>query len=167
MTPLWEISLAYWLHMLATVVWIGGLATLTILVIPAARRSLEPKAFAGLLERVHKRLDPIGWLCLMLLGATGLFQMSVNPNYKGFLTISNRWAVAILTKHIVFLVMIGVSAYVTWVLLPQMQRLALLQAAGHETPDAASLAAQEERMMRFSLVLGVLILGLTAVARAS
>jgi putative copper export protein len=75
--------------------------------------------------------------------------------------------VAILTKHIVFLVMIGVSAYVTWALLPQMQRLALLQAAGREAPDSGALAAQEERMMRLSLALGVLILGLTAVARAS
>jgi uncharacterized membrane protein len=167
MIPLWEISLAYWLHMLATVVWIGGLATLTLLVIPAARRGLEAEAFAGLLARVQERLDPIGWLCLMVLGATGLFQMSANPNYKGFLTISNRWAAAILTKHIVFLVMIGVSAYVTWALLPQMQRLALLQAAGREAPDSGALAAQEERMMRLSLALGVLILGLTAVARAS
>ncbi len=51
MTPpsIWALSLAYWLHMLATVAWIGGLVTLSLLVLPAARQSLDDQAYAGLI----------------------------------------------------------------------------------------------------------------------
>jgi uncharacterized membrane protein len=109
-TPFWALSLAYWLHMLATVVWIGGLVTLVILVLPVAKRLLEPDLFAQFLEGLQRRLDPLGWLSLSVLLVTGLFQMSANPNYNGLLSISNRWAASILIKHVLFLGMIAVSA---------------------------------------------------------
>ena len=106
--------------MLATVVWIGSLAALSILVLPATRKALDAHAYAALIETIQRRLDPLGWLCLVLLVATGLVQMSANPNYRGFLAITNRWAVAILIKHIVFAGMTAVSAYLTWGLLPAL-----------------------------------------------
>ena len=90
--PFWALSLAYYLHMLATIVWIGSLTSLAILVLPAARRSLAPEAFAALLGNLQRRLDNLGWLSIIVLAGTGLFQMSANPNYPGFLAITNRWA---------------------------------------------------------------------------
>ena len=169
-TPDWALTLAYWLHMLATVVWIGGLTALALLVLPAARQTLESKAYADLLERLQRRLGPIGWFCLAALLATGMFQMSASPNYEGWLAISNRWAVAILIKHLVFLVMIALSAYSTWVLFPQMRRSALRLARNQSEADAlvaARLQQQEANLMRLNLVLGALILALTAAARAA
>ncbi len=166
-TPLWALSAAYWLHMAATVVWIGGLATLILLVLPTARRSLDPQAYANLMENAQRRLDPLGWLSVVVLTGTGLFQMSASPNYEGFLTITNRWATAILIKHIVFLGMVGVSAYLTWGVMPDLQRLAFLRAKGQATPEAEWLRRREIWLLGLNLVLGVIVLGLTAVARAS
>lgn len=165
--PYWALSAAYWLHMLATVVWIGSLASLTMLVLPAARAALESSAFASFLSRLQRRLDPVSWASLVLLAGTGMFQMSANPNYAGFLAISNRWAVAILVKHLVFFGMIGVSAYITWGLLPQLQRAALRRAHGQASADEEKLQQLEQRLMRLNLLLGIVILGLTALARAS
>ncbi len=165
--PVWALSLAYWLHMLATVTWIGGLAALTWLVLPAARRALQGTAYAEFLVSLQRRLDPLGWLSLLVLGGTGLFQMSASPNYKGFLAISNTWAAAILAKHLVFLAMTATSAVITWGLMPRLGRLALLQAHGKETPEAPRLLQQETRLLRLNLVLGVIVLALTALARAS
>jgi uncharacterized membrane protein len=165
-TPYWALSLVYWLHMLATILWVGGLAAV-VLLLPAARRSLEVDAFAGLLEKIQRRLDPVGWLSLAVLVVTGLFQMSASPNYEGFLTIGNRWAAAILAKHLVILGMIGVSAYLTWGLLPAIRRNALLQARGQPGPDRERLQQREIALLRLNLVLGVIVLGLTALARAS
>ena len=168
--PVWVLTLAYWLHMLATVVWIGALATLVILVLPTAQRSLEPKPYSDFLGQIQRRLDPIGWFCLLLLTGTGLVQMSANPNYQGFLAIDNRWGVAILTKHVVFLVMVGLSAYLTWGLLPQTRRLALRRARGLEDKDDQEykiLLKKETWLVNLNLVLGVAILALTAIARAS
>jgi uncharacterized membrane protein len=165
--PVWAISLAYWLHMLATVAWIGGLVTLSVLVIPAARQALDSQAYADLLGRLRRRLDPLGWSCLLVLAATGMFQMSINPNYHGFLEISNRWALAILLKHLLFLVMTAISAYLTWGVIPRLQRAALLLAHGKDAPQAQDLQQQEALLIRVNLVLGILVLALTALARAS
>ncbi|HSF82645.1 MAG TPA: CopD family protein [Anaerolineales bacterium] len=166
-TPAWALSLIYWLHMLATVAWIGALSTLAILVLPAARQALEAEAYAALLQKVRRRLDSLGWLCLVVLAGTGLFQMSANPNYQGFLSVSNRWALAILLKHLLFLAMAGVSAYLTWGLLPNLQRLALRLAQGQDVPGSQRLWRQEATLIRLNLVLGVFVLALTAVARAA
>jgi len=170
-TPVWGLTLAYWLHMLATVVWIGGLAALALFVLPAARQVLDPRGYAAFLGAVQRRFDPLAWFSLAVMGGTGMVQMSANPNYSGLLAIENRWAVAILVKHIVFFGMGALSAYLTWSLLPRLRRVALLRLKSGE--DAAMerqitpLETQELRLMQINLALGVIVLALTAVARAS
>lgn len=169
--PFWALSLAYWLHMLATVVWIGSLAALGLFMLPAARQSLPSVQYADLLGQIQRRMDPIGWFSMVLLVGTGMLQMSVNPNYEGFLAIDSRWAAAILIKHIVFVGMVALSAYVTWVVLPDLRRLALRQArtpgVADDDPSQQSLLKKEALLIRLNLLLGILVLALTAVARAS
>ncbi|UCE00766.1 MAG: CopD family protein [Chloroflexota bacterium] len=165
--PFWALSLAYWLHMLATVAWIGGLVALVILVLPIARRILEADLYANFLEQVQRRLDPLGWLSLAVLLATGLFQLSANSNYEGFLSISNRWSVVIFIKHILFFGMIAVSAYLTWGILPSLRRIALMRAKGIQSEDTEKLYKREVILLRINLVMGIVILGLTSLARAS
>jgi uncharacterized membrane protein len=60
--------------MLASVVWIGGLSALNLMVLPAARKALDAEAFAGLLGAIQRQLDPLDWLCLLVLVGTGLFR---------------------------------------------------------------------------------------------
>lgn len=167
-TPLWALTLAYWLHMLSTVVWIGSLAALSLLVIPAAQRTLETPAYLALLDALQRRLDPLGWFCLALLVGTGMFQMSASPSYGGVLVIDNLWAVAILVKHGFFLVMVVISAYFTWWLLPNLRRLELrlTQGKGSEA-EQRRLQRQNTRLLRLNLLLSVLILALTALARSA
>jgi uncharacterized membrane protein len=160
----WTLSLVYWLHMLATVVWIGGLAALSIFVLPAARRSLDAPAYSAFLADLQRRLDPWSWFCLALLAGTGMIQMGASPNYQGFLVIGDRWSAAILIKHLVFFSMAGVSAYLTWGLLPRLRRAAMRRAEGEGVDD---LQRQETRLLRVNLALGVIVLALTAVARAA
>jgi uncharacterized membrane protein len=168
MIPDLALTIAYWLHMLATVLWIGGLTTLAVLVIPSAQSSLESRAYAALLNDIQRRLDPLGWFSLIVLLGSGLFQMSANPNYEGFLSISNRWSIAIFIKHIVFMVMIAASAFLSWGLLPKMRRVAMRLAKGEEdTHESRTLQRQNKRLLHFNLILAVLVLALTAIARAS
>lgn len=161
----WGLTAAYWLHMLATVVWIGTLAALALIVIPSARRSLEAQAFAALLGSIQKRIDPISWFCLALLTGTGLFQMSASPQYEGFLVISSSWGLAILIKHLTFGLMILASAYMTWFLLPELRRNAIRQTQGQTTDPA--LERRSLLLMNLNLILSIFILALTAIARSS
>jgi len=167
--PDFSLALAYWLHILATVTWIGGLIALSVLVIPAARRTLQPGDYAALLDRLQAGLQRIGWLSLAVLIATGMFQMSAHPAYEGFLTISNAWAVAILIKHIMVGFMVLTGAYLTWGIMPSLRRMALLRAAGQNLDAAKDLALhkRESRVLTINLILSILVLLLTAIARAA
>ena len=79
-TPIWALTIAYWMHMLATVVWIGGLAFITLLIIPSARRTLDENNYAAFLEKVRRRLDPLAWFSVIVLLGSGMLQMSANPS---------------------------------------------------------------------------------------
>ena len=152
--------------MLATVLWLGSLASLSLLVLPALRK-VDVKSQGILLEAIQKRLDSLGWFCLALLLATGMFQMSANPNYEGFLAISGQWASSILIKHIFFGLMIVVSAAQTWWLLPNIQRAMLRQQKLGDEKEIASLRKREALLLNLNLILAILILGVTALARAA
>lgn len=167
--PDWGLAFAYWLHMLATVTWLGGLAALAILVIPNARKTLSAENYTLFLEKVQSRLQQVGWFSLVVLTGTGMFQMSAHPAYEGFLAIENSWSVAILAKHGVVVLMIAVSAYNTWGLTPALRRLALMRTAGKELqPETtARLQKQEDFLLMLNGILSVVVLLLTAVARAS
>lgn len=168
-TPPFLLVTAYWLHMVATVAWIGGLAALALVVIPAARRALDPLQYSALLLQIQTRLQPVGWFSLAVLGVTGMFQMSAHPSYTGFLAISNPWAVAILVKHLAIGLLVVASAVMTWGVLPALRRAALLRAAGKPVDEAGFLrmVRSENRLLVVNLVLSLLVLALTAWARAA
>ncbi len=164
--PTWALALTFWLHLLATATWIGSIFSIYILVEPAARRALAPIDHIALVEGIQRRLEPIVWFSVSLLVVTGLFQMSVNPHYNGFLSTSGQWSLAILSKHILVAILIVVSAMHTWDVLPALRR-ALLRKDKVDAELVASLQRRETRLLRWSLVLAALILLATAVARAS
>jgi len=165
--PAWALTLSYWLHMSGTILWIGGLSAVVFLINPAARRVLNTPDYLVFIQKVYSRLQAIGWFSLALLTATGLLQMSSNPNYAGFLAINNRWAVAILAKHFVFGLMILISAYLTWWLTPALQRAQLRQSRGLEEGEGGKLQRRESVLTLVNLGLAVVILALTALARIS
>lgn len=134
--------------------------------VPAAKRALQPVDQLALLETIQKRLEPITWFSVSLLIATGLFQMSVNPHYNGFLSTSGQWSLAILCKHVLVAILIAVSATHTWEVLPGIRR-ALLRKDGIDPPQLSMLQRREMILLRWSLILAALILLATAVARAS
>ena len=165
--PVWALALTYWIHMLATVLWLGSLAVLSLVVIPAMRRSLDVKDQTKLMAAIQKKLDPLGWFSVALLLATGMFQMSANPNYEGFLAIHGQWASAILLKHILFIGMIGVNAAQTWWVLPSLQRAMLRQQKSGDAAEVAALQKREKLLLNLNLILAILVLGMTALARAA
>ncbi len=165
-TPVLALALAYWFHMLATVLWIGGLVVLALLVLPAAQKTLDAAAYAQFLTEIRRRLDPMAWFSIVVLLASGMLQMSANPNYEGFLAIDGVWASAILIKHLLFAAMLALSGYFTWGLLPALRRQALLHDRGKPSPGLEKIQRQARLVMRLNLILGVVVLLLTALARA-
>jgi uncharacterized membrane protein len=162
----WVMASIYWLHLLATVAWIGSLAAINLLVLPAATRTLKLVDQISFITALQKRLEPWAWFSMGLLLVTGLFQMSANPHYDGFLSTSTQWSLAILTKHSLGVIMVVVSAIQTWEVIPSIQRT-LMKKENADAVELARLQRREVFLLRLNLFLSVLILGATAFARAS
>jgi uncharacterized membrane protein len=165
--PGWALALVYWLHLVATVAWIGGIVAISLLFFPAARKILKLADQLTFIEAMQKRLEPLAWFSLGLLITTGLFQLSANPHYNSFLDVSTQWSLAILVKHGLVAVMIVVSAVQTWEVLPAIRRTLMRRDKGASVEEINQLKKREERLLRLNLLLSILILGATALARAA
>jgi putative copper export protein len=164
--PAAALALAYWLHLLATVTWLGGLAVL-VLVVPRVTRG-EPEG-ARLAEALHRPLATLGLLSLTVLIATGMMQLvgEKPPNYQGVLNFSTLWSQVILAKHLVIAGMAALLAYTQASVDPALRRLEWLAQAGRGDPErAAALRRRRLQVAGASLALGVVVLLLTAIATA-
>ena len=162
------LAASFFLHLIATVVWIGGLTTMALVVWPGMRRALsDAAAFARAVEAIDARFRPLANLSLVVLIITGLVQMNANENYIGLLNLSNLWAQALFFKHVSIIGMIVVGALMNFGVQPALRRNALLAAAGvANESEAAALRLRLNRLAQIDLFLGIAVLVLTAVARA-
>lgn len=164
--PTGTLALIYWFHLLATVTWLGSLVSISSLVWPAVTRVLKPTDQLAVVEMIRKRLEPIVWFSVSVLLVTGLFQMSVNPHYNGFISTSGQWSLAILAKHALVGGLMVLSAIYTWDVLPSIRR-ELLRKEKIENRLLEKLRWRETVLLRASVILGFLILLATGFARAS
>ena len=163
--PIWALTLSYWVHLISTVVWLGGLTLMALVAWPAVRgHILEANQWVHL----QRRFSPLANASLVLLWATGFLQMSADPNYEGFLAFNSLWAQAILIKHIAVIGMMFFGLIIQWRLHPALARLELLaqKQPGLAEAEQDRLTKQESRLVVLSLICAALVLFFTAVATA-
>ncbi len=166
--PTLVLALNYWLHLLATVAWLGGMAALVVVAWPGA----SSKAATGVaaegsrffLETLERRFRPVASVSLAVLLVTGMIQMGGDPHYQGFLKITDAWSASLLAKHLVILGMVGVTGVLQWGVYPALDRARLLarrrSAEGRAIEE--TLQGRVQRLTLVNLVLGVLVLLITA-----
>ncbi len=161
----WVLVASYWVHLLATVVWLGGVALMAFVAWPALRQgTLSANQWFGL----QKRFLPWVNAALIILLITGFIQMTNDENYNGFLQVDSLWAWAILLKHVAYGGMVALTVYLQFFLYPAMARLALLEASQPETAAAErdKIARREIRYLRLNLLAAAAVLFFTAIATA-
>lgn len=166
--PIWVLSFSYWIHMIATVIWLGGLISITFVVLPFIQKKITGEEKEKILSSLQNYLNPLGWFCLFILVGTGMFQMSAHPSYQGFLSIENDWAVALFIKHIFIIFMVIAMGYLTWFVLPGLKRIALKQKLGKDI-DSLELSRyrnQERLILWTNSILAIFVLIFTAWARS-
>ncbi|MBI5671617.1 MAG: DUF4149 domain-containing protein [Chloroflexi bacterium] len=167
MSPL-LLAISFFFHLVATVIWIGGLVIITLLVWPEMRRTLESSpALLALLTRLRRRFVPWSNFSLVVLVVTGLAQMTANPNYDGFLQIDNDWSRAMLLKHLTIAGMVVCGVVLQYGVTPALERASLLLERGKGDPaEWERLRRREIRLTQINLLLGIAVLGFTAWATA-
>lgn len=67
-----------YVHILASMIWLGGALFLALVMVPLLRRMERPRA-AALMRDAGTRFRAVGWVCFALLIVTGV----VNLGYRG------------------------------------------------------------------------------------
>jgi uncharacterized membrane protein len=164
--PTLVLAFNYWLHLIATVVWLGGLAMLTLTAWPGRSGPLgeDGQHAARVFDTLERRVRPLANISLVILLVTGMLQMGENPSYEGLLRVQNPWSVALLVKHVVVAGMIAVGLALQWGIYPALAR-AGLQARRDAAAGRAIESTLRRRLQRLTaanLALGLLVLLLTA-----
>lgn len=158
------LAISYFFHLVATVIWLGGLAVLTMMVWPEANRSLQssPQLYAYM-RGLRKRFVPWANFSLAVLVVSGMIQMAGDEYYMGTLDFSNEWSRVMLYKHIAIVGMVICSLALQYGVAPELERTSLLVERDKATPqDWQTLRKREVWLTWANNGLGLLVLLFTA-----
>jgi len=148
-------AIVIFLHNLFTAVWIGGLITLGVTVLPAGREVLgKGPQMKKLLDTIQKRLSVLVYVSMAGLVLTGLLQANRNPAFQGLFSVGNAYSTFLALKHVLVVLMIGVGLY---------RSLVLGRRSGPPSPAQEKLNAG---LLLANILLGVGVLLLTGLSVA-
>jgi uncharacterized membrane protein len=150
---------AIWLHTVAFVIAWGWYGILSRVVIPGLARSFGPAEQASALASMERRALPLVLISVALFFLTGAYLLLVDDSYVGLGNLSNSWAMLMLLKHLVVVILIVVGVAID----------ALIRMAADPADDADRVSSL--RLARWGAEaatgLGALIALLTAAAQLS
>jgi copper transport protein len=143
------------LHVVAVAVWVGGLASL-VLILPAATRELEAPDRSRLIAATLARFSPIALACVAVILLTGLGQAYAYVRHLDNL-LDTAYGRAVLIKFALLVgLLIPLGAHNRYRSVPRLERIA----AGGQVPGRDGLHLR--RALRGELALVVVVLGVTA-----
>ena len=151
------ISLSYWLHSLATVIFIGHPLLLSFIYLPVFVKNQENPDNGTILSNISKRSRVWMYASLLVFLITGIYLMLADPNYLGIGNFGNPWAILMLVKHILILGMIGMGFWYNG-----LMRVGPLMSSNTGAKQALSRFRQFSNLMVIS---GLLVLLLTAISQ--
>jgi len=143
-------------HMLAALVWLGGMFFLALVGAPVLRGVENLELRQRLFDQLGFRFRSVGWISLGVLFGTGL----LNLQFRGFLSwtvltdpqfVRSPWGMAFAVKSAALVLMLLVEGYHDWVLGPRAGRVT----AG--SPEAIALRHRAAISARVSAICGVII----------
>ena len=100
------------LHDLFTVIWMGGLIVTVISYLPALKKALGPGPLVKKVMSAFQNRQSI-WVYISMGGLilTGLLLSNRNPEFDSLFGFGNAYSVALSIKHILVILMIGITLY--------------------------------------------------------
>jgi uncharacterized membrane protein len=156
-----HISLAVllkWIHLMATVAWIGGMFTNFFIYIPAIGKTLDAPLAGKLMGAAMKRFRVMVYIAMLTFIITGIMMGSLHLNYEGAFHSGNLMIAILIFKVPLYVIMVILAIVAFEVHAPRVARLAA------EGPSPKLLRAQRSQkvLAMAGFVVGVLILALSA-----
>ncbi len=139
-------------HLLATVIWLGGIFYLNLVLMPSIN-TIAPPERSKLMFAVSSRFTVLAWISIIFLIITGILKAgseevkNLTPTEHVFLSI----------KYSLFAIMLVVGIVITFYLGPKIKTLSPKEG---EKPSVAFLKAQNQLnlLAKTNMVLGVFVL---------
>ncbi len=141
-------------HVLASSVWVGGIACL-LFALPAATRCLEPSERSRLLLGVLTRFSPLALGAVVAIAFTGIVQAYIDVRTVHGL-LHTTYGTLVLVKTALLLCLIGLGWINRRRLMPALRRLV----EAERSPGRVGVATR--RSLRGELALMLCVLGVTA-----
>jgi uncharacterized membrane protein len=142
------------LHALAMIIFIGHYLLMSLIYLPALSK-LDNGAKALGEMSAHSRRWMYG--SILVFAVTGVHLMLVDPNYLGIGNFSNPWALLMLIKHLVIVVMIALGFWFN-----MLQRVG---PAMRSNSGAAQGVAKFRQYSNLMSICGIIVLALTALSQ--
>jgi uncharacterized membrane protein len=104
-----DVAVARAIHVLAVVVWIGGLSLVTTVVLPLARRRASAAEGWSLFRFVERRFAWQARTAILLVGASGFYMTWRSDLWDRFRQAGFWWMHAMVVLWLVFVVMLFVA----------------------------------------------------------
>lgn len=142
-------AIVTFLHDLFTAVWIGGLITLGITVMPSVQKVLgRGKQTLELMDTIQKRISVLVYVSIVGLLLTGLLLSNNSTAFQGLFSFGSTYSTVLSLKHILVLAMIAVAL---------VRSLVLGRRSGAPTPTKGKLKVWL-LFLNIALGIGVLLL---------
>ncbi|SFW36407.1 DUF2269 family protein [Nitrosovibrio sp. Nv17] len=141
-----EFVLARVLHVLGVVLWIGGVAMVTTVLIPAMAQMRSPAERREFFQRVESRFAPQARLTTLLVGVSGFYMVHILGAWDRFTQPSYWWMHAMVLIWLLFSVML-------FVIEPRVLRRQVTDTA---VQDAEERFVRMRRMHRIMLALSLI-----------
>jgi uncharacterized membrane protein len=149
------------IHILATITWIGGMITNIFILRPSIIKTLSPSDAGKLMGVVMKKFRILVYISIVVLGVTGIPLKIINPNYISIINFENNWEIVTFFKHICYGLLVLLAVYSFEILSPKIMKLAV------QGPSAQLQQLQKRQMASGGLafLLAIIILVLSSVMR--
>ena len=146
-----------WLHILAAVIWIGGMLFLSLVAVPVLRQIDSPLLQKDLFRAMARRFRRLVWICIAILVLTGIGNVLLSGN-----TLPGSAYMKVLhIKLGLVVILIGMGLLHDFVIGPRAGR-ALSRDGLPPTGTDLFMVTLAPWVGRFNLLLGVVILVLAA-----
>lgn len=155
MPPLYYVNVA--LHVLAAMLWLGGMFFLGVVGAPALRAIEQPALRQRLFQELGVRFRSVGWVAIAVLILTGL----VNLHYRGWLHWDGVFASAAFWRTGVGTALaIKLASVTVMIIVSAVHDFALGPLAGRVEPGSPQAIAFRRRaalLARVNALLGVVV----------
>jgi uncharacterized membrane protein len=104
-----DVTIVLAIHLVAIVLWIGGVAMVTTVILPAVRRFKSPEERVIFFELVERRFAQQARITTLIAGASGFYMVYRLDLWPTFLTIDHWWLDAMLVVWFLFTLMLFVA----------------------------------------------------------